>query len=149
MPPYHYGCMTISRRFIRFCAVGALNTTVDVGAYAVLQHLGLTVIIANLVSTSLGFGTSYALNSRYTFRHRRSLRQFVYFAAITGAGLWILQPVLIYMATVLGVRSAVAAKLCAVAGTLVWNYAWYSRKVFVKPAVPSASSQASGIPWKH
>src|SRR5215471_11269762 len=54
---------------LRFAAVGVINTLTDFSIFALLAlALGVNTILANTVSYSAGILSSYALNSRFTFR---------------------------------------------------------------------------------
>lgn len=139
--------------FWKFCIVGAINTLVDVSIFTALHAgLGWGVLASNIVSTSLALGLSYILNRRYTFptdkvSHKRTALYF----AVTLTGLWILAPLTIKalmnldwhihytqpFITLLGHEEALQAaipKLISVVVTMAWNYVWYSRVVFAKPA---------------
>jgi putative flippase GtrA len=126
----------------RFLIVGALNTLIDLSAYLALRHLGLPVLPANFLSTSAGMAFSYLGNRNFTFRSSLGSvhvgRQVLLFLAVTGVGLWALQPVVIVTTTpwLAGVTSRssfpslVFPKICGIAVGLVWNYILYSRLVF-------------------
>lgn len=136
---------------LRFGAVGVFNTVLDVGLYITLRHAGLDILPANIISTSAALCMSYLLNFRYTFRSTHSGSRLVWFFAITCFGLWVLQPLVITLVIaidsyipvltaiqdVTGNRSVAfnaVPKLAATAVTLIWNYTWYSYKIFTSDA---------------
>ena len=57
--------------FIRFCAVGLLNTTVGLAVIFLLMRVGgMNYIAANLVGYIVGFLISFVLNRNWTFEHK-------------------------------------------------------------------------------
>jgi len=58
-------------KFIKFNAVGIVNTGVDFGIYTLLVTLGMNFAVAQVISYSCGMLTSYILNSRWTFQDKR------------------------------------------------------------------------------
>src|SRR5260370_7406537 len=80
----------IVAQFLRFCAVGGLNTFVDVFAFNLLiwvfptQDSGLLVIF-NSLAYLIGAVNSFCWNKLWTFRHRSeaSNDQFARFSLVT------------------------------------------------------------------
>lgn len=144
--------------FLRFCVVGIINTLVDVPLFIALHTAGLSVLAANIISTSAALLVSLALNYRYTFKGRRlTPNRIVLYFTVTLTGTWILQPTVItgllaanahFGATTFLTNStghaaqvtSLLAKLGSLAVSLVWNYFWYSRVVFVGKASDSTSN---------
>lgn len=127
------------RNFIIFCSIGILNTVVDISLYLLLRSSGMTVLVANIISTSVALCISYFLNRKYTFRSTTNPRSNVVpFLLVTLTGLWVLQPILIYFSLnlleQLSMQSStqldLVAKLIATIFTLVWNYILYKKVVF-------------------
>lgn len=133
----------LTAQHVRFGLVGIINTATDLGLYTLLIAAGLVPILANTISTTCGMVVSYFLNRRFTFRadgqsHKQQVAKFL---AVTLVGLWILQPIIIYSSRNIGsnllhisVKSLllnVCAKVAATVASLVWNYVWYSRFVFI------------------
>lgn len=123
--------------------VGTLNTIVDLSVFLLLRYLGLPIVVANLISTSAGLVLSYIGNRSFTFSSRQVRRihagkQALLFLAVTGFGLWVLQPLVILALTgalgtagrALGPLTAVIPKLGGIAVGLIWNYTLYDRLVF-------------------
>lgn len=139
----------LQNKFVRFCLVGIVNTLVDVSIFLALRSAGLHVVVANIISTSVGLAVSLLLNYHFTFKATQSLTPFkiALYIGVTLIGLWALQPVIItavlhvdqawhitaLVSDRLGHASLLAntfAKLCSIVVTLIWNYLWYSRVVF-------------------
>ena len=124
--------------FARFLGVGSINTAIDVGIFALLALIGVPILLANAVSTVCGLSFSFAANRRFTFarRGRITAREVVAFVAVTGCGLWALQPLVLLTADralspVLGEAPALLlGKLLAVGVGIGWNWFWYSRVLF-------------------
>lgn len=123
----------------RFAAVGGLNTCIDFGLLFFLSYLGLNVIIANYVSTTIALTFSFFANKKYTFRVKGATRkrEILLFFVFTGIGIWVLQPMVIAVVRHFAHSGSTAhglvllfAKLVATAVSLVWNYISYSRFVF-------------------
>jgi len=57
-------------KFIKFNAVGLVNTAVDFAVYELLILLGLHYVPAQIISYLCGMANSYLLNSRWTFRDK-------------------------------------------------------------------------------
>jgi putative flippase GtrA len=143
--------------FARFCVVGIINTLIDVPVFVVLHSAGLSVLLANIISTSLALVASLLLNYRYTFQGRSltKARIGLYFA-VTLVGIWILQPLVISGFLALNAHTgalnfltdrtghvkqitSLFAKLGSLAVSLIWNYSWYNRVVFTMKPEPLAS----------
>lgn len=125
---------------LRFGAVGVMNTAIDFGLLFAFVGLGVNQYAANYLSTSCAIVFSYFMNRRFTFRSGGSKRREVIpFLLVTLAGLWALQPLVIWLVS-LGLRPLVAeesgylvlfvAKLVATVASLVWNYLMYRWVVF-------------------
>lgn len=137
-----------SNEFLRFCIVGLINTAVDVPIFVALHESGLSVLVANIISTSLALIVSLLLNYRFTFRSQSlSATRIILYFAVTLTGIWALQPLVIYGLLNLNESihytaflvdrlawdseiNSLVAKLGSLGFSLVWNYAWYSRVVF-------------------
>ena len=132
-PPTILTNMNLRKQLTTFAAIGALNTAVDVTIYALLIWLTVPLLLAVIISTTAGMVCSYVLNRRFTFKTSR--QPIVQFICITITGLWVLQPVVIWLLIQLfEITSALGlsmAKLAATSISLMWNFVWY-RIVFQK-----------------
>jgi putative flippase GtrA len=128
---------------LRFAIVGGANTALDFVILFILTALGLDRIAANYISTGIAFIFSFFVNKSFTFKDKGGnvKKQFALFLIITLFGLWVIQPVVIYLVS-LPLSSTdwneaiitFVAKLIATVASLVWNYLFYSRLVFKKSA---------------
>ncbi|GAA3664472.1 GtrA family protein [Lentzea roselyniae] len=130
----------LSAQQLRFGLVGVGNTLVDLVGYTVLFALGTPLVIANLISTTMGMALSFTLNRSFTFRAAGGgvARQVVLFVLVTGIGLWVIQPLVILLTrdAFAGLPETLAIAVPKFAGicvALVWNYVLYSKLVF-RPA---------------
>lgn len=123
---------------LRFGLIGGVNTLTDFSLLFLGTSLGLNHFVANYIATSFAFIFSFFANRSFTFKSKDKIhRQLVPFLTVTLFGLWVLQPVIIWLMLIplSGIDSNLAlfiAKIAATATTLVWNYVWYSRFVFKK-----------------
>jgi len=134
-------------KLVIFSSIGVFNTLFDIVIYTVILDINHSIVIANVVSTSLALIGSYFLNSRLTFKNKHwTKRNFALFVVVTLFGLWVLQTIIIYLIThfldgvtpsnwrAFGYFSHVAQqvlpKLLATGITFVWNYEWYSKVIF-------------------
>jgi putative flippase GtrA len=143
------------QRVVRFGAVGLINTVLDFGIFNVgTKFLGLGVIPANTISTTIAMIFSFIANRKVVFvGHRGSpVKQAVAFLIVTAIGLYVIQNGIIHLlvkdypgplhAVVADLRSAGdkhfsdgfyinnGAKLVGTVGSLIWNYFLYKRLVF-------------------
>lgn len=126
---------------LRFGLVGVANTALDFILLFLFVNLGVNKIGANYLSTGISFIFSFFVNKSFTFKHKEgnARKQFVLFILVTIAGLWILQPIIIWIVSN-SLHSYVnnedillfIAKLIATVASLVWNYLLYSKLVFKK-----------------
>ncbi len=144
----YIGLLHSKRTFITFAVIGVINTLVDVVSFVLLTQTGMPIVPANILSTSAALGTSYVLNKRFTFASSGSTnRAIVPFLAVTLGGIWVMQPIVIYLGlgglNLLGIFQGNAtlqttvAKVGASVASMVWNYVLYKRFVF-KPTKPAA-----------
>ena len=131
------------RSVVRFALVGLLNTFVDISIYTLLVHLSLPLIVANLISTSCGLCVSYILNRNFTFKSTgvNKKRELALFLGVTLIGLWIIQPIIIFIASSVfasllvqlpSFLTTALPKCCAIGVALIWNYLLYKKVVFKK-----------------
>ena len=129
-------------KVIRFAAIGAMNTVIDFGLLFVFKALGLPVLLANVLSTSIAFSLSFTLNKKYTFKTSGTnvKRELALFIAVTLFGLWVLQGLVIMLTSPLissvlhtnAETTLAIAKLAATAVSMTWNYIAYDRLVFTQ-----------------
>jgi putative flippase GtrA len=140
-----------NNRALRFLCVGVLNTILDFTLLNILYEIvGLSILVANTISVSIGITISYFLNHRVVFRHSQqtSLTSYGHFFLITGISVLIVQNLVIYIVTHLFKVGSTAtteimsiniktttlelniSKAIAVVIGAVWNYLLYKFIVF-------------------
>lgn len=124
---------------IRFVIVGGTNTVLDFALLFLFTNLGLHKIAANTLSTGIAFIFSFFANKQFTFKDssKSTKKQFGLFALITLSGLWLLQPLIIWLSsdflapfTDNEQLTLFIAKIIATVASMIWNYILYSRVVF-------------------
>jgi putative flippase GtrA len=142
------------KRAGKFGAVGVFNTVLDFVLYNLLSGpFGLSLIQANIISTTVAMAFSFGANKKVVFKkHDGHMgKQAVAFLAITAFGLYVLQSGAIFILTDvwtlpidigLAVAHAIGitghdeflikngAKAAATALSLSWNYIMYKKVVF-------------------
>lgn len=123
--------------------VGGFNTVLDFTLLFIFVHIGINKIPANFLSTGVAMIVSFFANKTFTFKDtsQAKKRQFILFVTVTIIGMWVVQPLVIWLASgVLDPHMAnkslelLIAKLIATGASLVTNYLGYSRVVFKKDA---------------
>lgn len=128
---------------VRFAIVGGANTALDFLLLFLFVNLGINKIGANYLSTGISLVFSFFANKSFAFKNKsaNAKKQFGIFLLVTITGLWVLQPIIIWIITST-LESYVSnesyllfiAKLIATVASLTWNYLLYSRLVFKKEA---------------
>lgn len=131
---------------LRFAIVGGANTALDFIILFALTFSGMDKIAANYVSTSVALVFSFFANKSFTFKDKsgNAKKQFALFLIITLIGLWVIQPIVIWISTntlepyiTNEAANLFIAKLIATVASLIWNYLLYSKLVFKKlPTTP-------------
>lgn len=125
---------------VRFGLVGAANTALDFGLLLVLANFfAVPHVIANIISSSIAFVSSFFANKKYTFKTtgQSVVREMILFTVVTLFGLWVIQSAIIALLTppiqaivTNDTITLVIAKLIATLASLTWNYVLYSKIVF-------------------
>ena len=125
---------------VRFGLVGAANTALDFGLLLVLANFfAVPHVIANIISSSIAFVSSFFANKKYTFKTpgQSVFREMLLVTVVTLFGLWVIQSAIIALLTppIRGIVTndtitLVIAKLIATLASLTWNYVLYSKVVF-------------------
>ncbi|MBB6729534.1 GtrA family protein [Cohnella zeiphila] len=121
----------LSRRFLTFCAVGGVNTAVDVAVFAALTEAGLPSAAAQALSYACGTLNSYLMNRRWTFRDSEgsTSRTLPRFAAVNLLALALTSGLLALLTGSFG-WPVPAGKAAATAAGLLVTYAGSSRWAF-------------------
>lgn len=126
-PPLAIGEVT------RYAIVSALSLLLDVGVMAVLvQWGGWPPVAASAVGFTCGLVLAYGLSGRWAFRghaHREGWRGFLIFGLIGGGGLLVNSGLVWAAMAAVGLAWPVA-KLCAAAGSFVFNYTLRKRVLY-------------------
>jgi putative flippase GtrA len=125
---------------VRFGLVGAANTALDFGLLLMLANFfAVPHVIANIISSSIAFISSFFANKKYTFKTtgQSVVREMILFTVVTLFGLWVIQSAIIALLTppiqaivTNDTITLVIAKLVATLASLTWNYVLYSKVVF-------------------
>ena len=125
----------IPRTYIKFCLVGLINTSVDIGILALLilvsPYFSVHELQAKTVSFLSAVLCSFVLNRYWTFerKHPIEIREIALYYLVIGSGVFINIGItkLVYD---LGSVHIIAAALCAAVGTSLWGYLWAKRVIF-------------------
>jgi putative flippase GtrA len=126
---------------IRFALIGGINTAIDFVILFILIGLGVSTLLSNILSTSSALTFSFFANKKFTFKATNKITraQVLQFLGITLVGLWVIQPVIIFVVKFLISGLSLNAfvvlfvgKLLATVVTLIWNYLLYKNFVFKK-----------------
>lgn len=97
------------RNFILYCCIGVINTGVDFGVFALLNHIGLHYLIANIISYHCGIICSFLLNSNINFKVTdKLLQRFLSFYGISLVAIAISEGLLFLFVSVLSLNSLIA-----------------------------------------
>ncbi len=120
------------RRAATFVAVGAVNTIIDVAAFACFYQLaGLDVISSNVLAFLIAVTNSYIMNFLITFADRHSgrgtIRSFARFLLVAVISLCV-STIIVYLCSIF--MHPLFAKLIATGASTVINYRGSYRFVF-------------------
>lgn len=134
------------RRLATFIAIGAINTVIDIAAFACLYTLaGLDVISSNVLAFLIAVTHSYVLNFLITFADRHStrgtLRSLARFLSVAVVSMSV-STAIVYLLSM--IMHPLIAKLIATAGSTAINYVGSYRFVFsgagdARPRTPAPS----------
>jgi putative flippase GtrA len=120
------------RRIATFVGIGAINTAIDILAFAGLYGLGgLHVVPANVLAFLIAVANSYAMNYLFTFADRRSgrgtLRGFAWFLSVAVVAMCV-STAIVYLISM--ITHPMIAKLVATVASTAINYVGCYRFVF-------------------
>jgi putative flippase GtrA len=120
------------RRIATFIGIGAVNTTIDISAFAFLYGVvGLDVVSSNVLAFLFAVINSYVLNFLITFHDRCSrrgtLRSFAKFLCVAALAMGV-STVIVYLISML--THPLIAKLIAAAASTTINYVGSYKFVF-------------------
>lgn len=129
-------------QFLKFNAVGLINTAVDFALFTLLLFWGMGSFGAQAVSYAAGTMNSYIMNKKITFseqisaQERRSnfnISQFIRFAALNAAVLALSLAMLFVLISIAGLHP-LASKLIVTTVTVMVNFLGSRKWVFAKKA---------------
>lgn len=122
---------------VRFAAVGALATAVDLGLFWALTAVGVAPLVANPLTMTLRLGLAFWLTRVWVFADREarsSLHEAVLFLAVAGLNVAAQEAILWGAEAVaggaLGPAAATAVKAVATVATFAGRFALSRRYVF-------------------
>lgn len=119
-------------KFIKFNAVGLLNTVIDFVVYTLLTAVGMNFAAAQVISYGCGMLNSYICNSRWTFKEKKDSAGRVFgFVLVNLAALGVSIGMLALCKNLWGLEGALA-KLIATPFSLVINFVGNRLFVFKK-----------------
>jgi len=143
---------------VRFAIVGGLSTIIDFGILFALVGLGFPSIPSNFVSTFVASIFNFFAHKTFTFKDNTatSAKHIVSYTIVTLGGLWLAQPIVLYLNDVIfrnwgpatglvgwivGLTGGIITKTqlilfigkCFATGaTIIWNYFLYRKYVYKK-----------------
>lgn len=126
--------LVIMRQFIKFAAVGVLNTMTSFIIYEIAtRHFSLHPLMANPIAFIAAVTLSFTLNKSWTFRDRgvKYTRQYTSFFIVSAVGLAISQLIIFIVHTMLGIHDRIAFFI-AVIVVMFWNFSANRSWTFVR-----------------
>lgn len=129
-------------QFLKFNAIGLINTAIDFGLFTLLLFWGMGSLGAQSVSYAAGTTNSYIMNRKITFSEQVSgqerkrafnINQFIRFAALNAAVLALSLALLFVLNTIIGLHP-LASKLLVTTVTIMVNFIGSRKWVFAKKA---------------
>lgn len=118
----------ISRQEIRFLIVGAINTVVGYGTYAILLFISYPYLIANTISMIVGVANSYLWNRFFTFKSKgKAASEIVRFSFVYLISYCCSMLFLYLIVGQLGMNAYIAGGLNIIVTTLI---SWFGHKNF-------------------
>lgn len=134
----------------RFIVVGICSTLIDFVVLFLLQRIGLPIIVANTLSTSVAFCFSFYANKKFTFKTSGTniKREVLLFVIVTLTGMWVLQNIVIALSMPLFSKfteheiALLFSKLFATGFSMIWNYILYKKVVFTHTSADTREGEA-------
>lgn len=120
-------------QFLRFCAVGFVNTGVDFSAFFLLNMVGVPHLLAQVISYSSGVANSFVLNRKWTFsiKGRTNVGEVTKFIIVNSISL-LVSAILLYIMYDINHLDLWVAKAAATVGGIAINYIGSRIWVFTK-----------------
>lgn len=122
---------------VRFLFVGTINTAIDLVLFTILANfVGITPVVASLVSTGITLCFSFFMNYYFVFRSTKGKRHSILgFLAVTLFNVWVIQSLVIALALHFfndinyfdnhQWTMNILAKICGISVSMVCNYLGY------------------------
>lgn len=113
----------ITVKFIRFAAVGCLNTLISYAVYCILLYLNCSWVIASPLSYVAGMLNSFVMNKKWTFQDKGEItaRQISFFI-LCNFFIWLISYIILSIAVIFLNYSAYIGQLLAIVFSLMANY---------------------------
>ncbi len=110
-------------QFLRFCAVGFVNTGIDFAAFFIFNLIGIPHLLAQVLSYSTGVVSSFLLNRKWTFSVRGKINrvEVAKFVIVNSISL-LASSSLLYIMYDLNHQDLWLAKAAATAGSILINF---------------------------
>ncbi len=127
------------KRFTRYVISGGSAAVAEYGTFLVFERLGLTLLLANSFSFSIGLLISFALNRNWVFeaKHKKVTHQFLPYLGLAIVNLFISDLLIHIFSVNLGITSFIA-KLMAMACVAAWNYLFFFKFIFRNDTTPAS-----------
>jgi putative flippase GtrA len=124
------------KEFVKFFIVGVANTLLDFLLFGLFANVvGIFPVVANILSTAICMCVSFALNSKFVWKTKRSIRETApKFFAVTIFTAWVVQGIVIFLITSFFPRFWILeneailnmiAKICASGAGMIVNFFGY------------------------
>lgn len=108
-------------QFLKFCIVGASNTTISLVAYYLLLKLDIHYLLASSIAYFAGLINGYLFSSSYVFKQKKNVNQAIKFILVNASSLLINLLFLYILVDVLGV-SKILAQVFVTCFNVVYNF---------------------------
>lgn len=143
---------TLIREVLRFATVGGIGFVIDFALFNLLLHLGVGVLTAKGVSTTVAALITYVLNRNWSFAHRATrghARDLTVFLVLSAVGLGIAEACLAFTHYGLGLTSKLDDNVSGVlVGTVLgtlWRFYAFKRWVFTRPDTRAEDVLAASV----
>lgn len=120
------------KRFLRFAAVGLVNTAASFLVYITLLQFQVFYIFASVIAYITGIGISYLLNTAFVFKSQKRKSTAYKFAAVYLSALLINLSMLYLFVDILGIHP-VLGQILVTSAVLFYNYVLQSIWTFKRP----------------
>jgi len=118
-----FNWLTTSKQFIKFAAVGILNTAIDIGLLNLLLYFHWQVIIANTIAFLIAAINSFVWNKFWTFGDKEGdwKTQLPFYLIIVTVGVGI-SDAFIYLLSVMFGWNVNVVKILSIGVVVLWNF---------------------------